>query len=133
MPILINMTPHDINILDDSNVSFDKASRGYKVNGDPIIRETYNPSGTVLRCSQEEIEAGDLNGITLYKVKFGRVEHTTKDGSVIAFDTPVKEGVYYIVSSIIKNALSDRPDLLVPTHVVRNDKGQPVGCLGFAV
>lgn len=133
MSILINMTPHDINILDDSNVSFDKAFRGYKVTGDPIIRETYNPSGTVLRCSQEETEAGDLNGIKLYRVKFGRVEHTTKDGSVIAFNMPVKEGVYYIVSSIIKNALSDRPDLLVPTHVVRNDKGQPVGCLGFAV
>lgn len=133
MSILINMTPHDINILDDSNVSYDKAFRGYKVTGDPIIRETYNPSGTVLRCSQEETEAGDLNGIKLYRVKFGRVEHTTKDGSVVTFNTPVKEGVYYIVSSIIKNALSDRPDLLVPTHVVRNDKGQPVGCLGFAV
>lgn len=133
MPILINMTPHDINILDDSNVSFDKVSRSYKVNGDPIIRETYNPSGTVLRCSQEEIEAGDLNGITLYKVKFGRVEHTTKDGSVIAFDMPVTKAVYYIVSSIIKNALSDRSDLLVPTHMVRNDKGQLVGCLGFAI
>lgn len=133
MSILINMTPHDINILDDSNVSYDKAFRGYKVTGDPIIRETYNPSGTVLRCSQEETEAGDLNGIRLYRVKFGRVEHTTKDGSVVTFNTPVKEGVYYIVSSIIKNALSDRPDLLVPTHVVRNDKGQPVGCLGFAV
>ena len=133
MSILINMTPHDINILDDSNVSYDKAFRGYKVTGDPIIRETYNPSGTVLRCSQEETEAGDLNGIKLYRVKFGRVEHTTKDGSVTAFNVPVKEGVYYIVSSIIKNALSDRPDLLVPTHVVRNDKGQPVGCLGFAV
>ena len=133
MSVLINMTPHDINILDDSNVSYDKAFRGYKVTGDPIIRETYNPSGTVLRCSQEETEAGDLNGIKLYRVKFGRVEHTTKDGSAVTFNTPVKEGVYYIVSSIIKNALSDRPDLLVPTHVVRNDKGQPVGCLGFAV
>lgn len=133
MPILINMTPHAINILADSNVSFDKASRGYKVNGDPIIRETYNPSGTVLRCSQKETEAGDLNGIKLYKVKFGKVEHTTKDGSVITFNMPVKEGVYYIVSNIIKNALADRPDLLVPTRVVRNDKGQPVGCLGFAV
>ena len=133
MSVLINMTPHDINILDDSNVSYDKAFRGYKVTGDPIIRETYNPSGTVLRCSQEETEAGDLNGIKLYRVKFGRVEHTTKDGSVVTFNVPVKDGVYYIVSSIIKNALSDRPDLLVPTHVVRNDKGQPVGCLGFAV
>lgn len=133
MSILINMTPHAINILADSNVSFDKASRGYKVTGDPIIRQTYNSSGTVLRCSQKETEAGELNGIKLYKVKFGRVEHTTKDGSVVTFNVPVKEGVYYIVSNIIKNALSDRPDLLVPTRVVRNDKGQPVGCLGFAV
>ena len=133
MPILINMTPHDINILDDSNVSFDKASRGYKVTGDPIIRETYNPSGTVLRCSKEEIEAGELNGIKLYKVKFGKVEHTTKDGSVTTFDMPVTKAVYYIVSNIVKNALSDRPDLLVPTRMVRNDKGQLVGCLGFAV
>lgn len=133
MITIINLTPHDITVLDDSNVSFDKASRSYKVTGDPIIRQTYNPSGTVLRCSQEETEAGDLNGIKLYKVKFGRVEHTTKDGSVITFNMPVKEGVYYIVSNIIKNALSDRPDLLVPTRMVRNDKGQPVGCLGFAV
>ena len=133
MITIINLTPHDITVLDDSNVSFDKASRSYKVTGDPIIRETFNPSGTVLRCSQEETEAGDLNGIKLYKVKFGRVEHTTKDSSVTTFNMPVKEGVYYIVSNIIKNALSDRSDLLVPTHMVRNDKGQPVGCLGFAV
>lgn len=133
MSILINMTPHDINILDDSNVSFDKAGRGYKVNGDPIIRGTCEPSGIVLRCSQKETEAGELNGIKLYKVKFGRVVHTAKDGSVVTFNVPVKEGVYYIVSNIIKNALSGRPDLLVPTRVVRNDKGQPVGCLGFAV
>ena len=133
MITIINLTPHDITVLDDSNVSFDKASRSYKVTGDPIICETYKPSGTVLRCSQEETEAGDLNGIKLYKVKFGRVEHTTQDGSVVTFNMPVKEGVYYIVSNIIKNALSGRSDLLVPTRMVRNDKGQPVGCLGFAV
>lgn len=133
MTKIINMTPHDITVLDEANTVFDKASRSYKVNGEPVISKTYPTSGTVMRCTQKETDAGSLDGVSLYTVQFGTVEVVSKDGTVADFDTPVHEGVYYIVSNIIKNALSDRSDLLVPTHMVRNDKGQPVGCLGFAV
>lgn len=35
MITIINMTSHDITVLDDSNVSFDKASRGYD-KGQPV-------------------------------------------------------------------------------------------------
>jgi len=135
MTKIINMTPHDIVVLDGSNIVFDKASRSYKLNGEPVIAKTYPTSGAIMRCTQTESDAGNVDGVNLYSVTFGTVEVVSKDGTVTVFDTPLETGVYYIVSSIVKNALLPYRslDLLVPTHMVRNDKGQPIGCLGFAV
>ena len=37
-------------------------------------------------------------------------------------------GVFYIVSQLVKNALPDRTDLLVPAEVVRDGNGNIIGC-----
>jgi len=40
--------------------------------------------------------------------------------------------VYYIVSSVVKNALRERPDLVVPSGVVRDQNGRVYGCGHFS-
>ena len=39
-----------------------------------------------------------------------------------------KDGVFYVVSQLVKSALPNRKDLLVPAEVVRDEKGQIIGC-----
>jgi len=53
--------------------------------------------------------------------------------STTVFGAPVglpdyQEGVFYIVSQLVKSACPGRNDLLVPADVVRDNKGQIVGC-----
>lgn len=36
--------------------------------------------------------------------------------------------IYYIVSQLVKSALPDREDLLVPAEVVRDEQGHIIGC-----
>ena len=39
-----------------------------------------------------------------------------------------QDGVLYIVSGLVRAALPDRKDLASPAKLVRNDKGEIVGC-----
>ena len=41
---------------------------------------------------------------------------------------PYEEGTYYIVSQLVKSALPERADLLVPAEVVRDEGGNIIGC-----
>lgn len=54
-----------------------------------------------------------------------------KFGAVSGLPDP-KDGVAYIVSQIIADALPERRDLLVPADVVRGADGQVIGCKSFA-
>ena len=119
---IINLTPHSIVILDPSNCVLDPKTRSYKCSGDPVVLRTIPASGVVTRVSTSEVEKEPVNGIPTFAVEFGDVEGLP----------PSEEGTFYIVSAICKNAAPDRRDLLVPTHMCRNEEGQPIGCLGFA-
>jgi hypothetical protein len=53
------------------------------------------------------------------------------DGNESA-DFPCKTtGVVYIVSTLFR-ASFDREDLYQPGRLLRNEKGQPIGCLGLS-
>lgn len=39
----------------------------------------------------------------------------------------------YIVSRLVKQQIPDRHDCVVPDNIVRDDKGEIRGCLGFAL
>jgi hypothetical protein len=43
-----------------------------------------------------------------------------------------KPGVWYVVSKLVYDACPERDDLVIPHHVVRNGKGESIGCRGFA-
>ena len=103
--MFINLTPHPVVIIKEAG------------------NITFPASGQVARCAQETECIGDLDGIPLSRSRFGEV-----------VDLPPKtDGVYYIVSRLVRSALPERKDLLVPNEMVRDEKGVIIGCRSFAV
>jgi len=83
--MLVNLTNHDIVVRVSST--------------EKVIK----PSGMMIRLDEKRIEAEPIDGIpTCYK-QWGSA-HLPEQ----------KEGVYYIVSSLVANAFPDRTDLVVP-------------------
>lgn len=107
MTNLINLTPHSINVVTGENV------------------QTFEPSGTVARCSVNSVESGNINGITTFK------EIT---GEVVDLPEP-QPGTLFIVSRIVFETAKDRTDLISPitSRAVRDDNGNIVGVPGFVV
>ncbi len=83
---------------------------------------TFPPSGTVARVACDSIHAFNMNDtIPVFITKFGDVQ-----------DLPApQDGVVYIVSLLVKQAALDRHDLVSPGTLVRDWKGNPIGCNGF--
>ena len=101
--VVINMTPHPIQVVDEQGQ----------------LVKTYPASGQQIRLKMETVSAGSLPDRTpLSKTVYGEPE-----GLPNAF-----EGTYYIVSQLVKNALPEREDLLVPAEIVRNPEGMIIGC-----
>ena len=106
----INLTPHTINII---------------VGGGETI--VVPPSGTVARVHTSEENCGSLD----YEGFRIPIIQTHFDGEPEGLPTE-KDGVYCLVSRIVLDA-SSRSDLLAPGPLVRNEKGQPIGCLGLSI
>lgn len=102
-----NLTPHSIIILN---------------NNDEIIK-TIQPEGTPLRLEEVVEPIGSIAGIPLVR------KALTGDVNKIL---PQEEGVYYIVSLPVAQALR-RADLLVPDDLVRDEQGRVIGCRRLAV
>ena len=103
---IINLTPHDVNIVLESSVV------------------TITKSGVVARCAQQTeqvdvLQYSSANAIIpITKTSYGEI-----------IDLPEqKENVYYIVSRLVMSAASGRTDLLVPNGLVRDDNGNVIGC-----
>lgn len=112
---LINLTPHDIVLVDENN--------------DPII--TIQPSGKLARVSTSTEMVGVI------RVKGKRIRVTESEfGEVTGLPDPTP-GVAYVVSLAVINALKKkritRTDLFIPNESVRNDKGQVVGCKSVGI
>lgn len=133
---IINCTPHEIIMVNPAITEFNPKTRSYYLNkdlthelilNDQEIFEVFPPSGIVPRCTQKETDKGIITSQTeheyhIFKMEYGVVEGLPEE----------KEDTYYIVSSMVAQAAKDRHDLLIPTHMVRNDAGQVLGCLDFS-
>lgn len=108
---VINMTPHAVNLLSPDGAEL----------------MTFQPSGSLIRLTTNTVAAGEVevDGVTipLTTTAFGNPE------GLPAF----QEGTMYIVSALIKSALPDRTDLVVPNEAVRDEQGRIVGCRSFGV
>ena len=107
--MLKNLTSHEVCI--------------YKLNGvtsdlDVVIEA----SDTIARVSCEYIKVDKkVAGIDLYRPVFGEVTGLPE----------YKEGTYLLVSTMVREALPLRKDLVSPGQLLRNDKGEVIGCLGL--
>ena len=83
-----------------------------------ILGEEPIQSSGLVRLAVTTEEAGLVAGIRTTCSVFG-------DPVGLPEPTP---GTFFIVSQIVKSALPERKDLLVPSEIVRNSEGQIVGC-----
>ena len=99
--MLINLTAHTIN----------EVTTGVSI----------PPSGRVARVKASTRKINEFLGYPIFESTFGPVEGLPEP----------EEGVMYIVSALCMNACPERYDLLSPGSLVRNEHGQPSGCVGF--
>lgn len=107
MTNFVNLTPHAINVYAPDGTH----QRDLPVSGLPIAR----------RAQSMEV-VGELDGIQITRQVFGPVENLPAS----------QEGTCYVVSRIVADACPDRTDLLIPGPQIRNDAGQPIGCIGLS-
>jgi hypothetical protein len=116
---IVNLTPHNVSIFDTYDVP-----------------HTFEKSGMVARVSSRQSKFKKLvtsqTEFDLYANEFGDayIEHESGE------QTPMfrqQDGVYYIVSSFVAQALPHRTDLICPnsSDAVRNEKGHIMHTNGF--
>lgn len=103
---LVNLTNHDVTVLDDNN--------------DEII--DIPPSGDVARC---KTDTKYKTSITYQASKLPLTK--TRMNEVLNLPEP-EDGKIYIVSLIVAAVASDRDDLVIPDELVKNDDGYVIGC-----
>ena len=105
---MLNRTEHEVKIYNTIGIETpDKVLEQYT--GEPI------------RVSCESRKVDTVEGIDIYENIYGEVTGLPE----------FKEGVYYVVSAMVRQALPERKDLLSPGQLIRNEAGQPIGCLGL--
>lgn len=107
MGTLKNLTPHPIHIVDaDGNV----------------IKTI--PSSGLVRLKATTVDAGPIvDDVKITMTQFGEPEGLPE----------AEDGVFLIVSQLVKSALPKRNDLLVPAEVVRDASGNIVGCRSLGI
>ncbi len=108
MTRLINLTPHPITVLDESQ---------------NVLLTV--PSAGELRLPEQAVPAGEI------EVDGVKIPVVLKSLSPAASLPPVVEGTFYIVSLAAAQA-ARRPDFLVPDQLVRDERGAVIGCRRFA-
>ncbi len=105
---IVNKTPHPINIFLDGE------------------EMEIQPEGEPIRLKQEVVEKGEIEmegkKIRITAMKYGEVMNLPEK----------QEGVIYIVSPLVCQALPDRGDLYIVNETVRNEKGFIIGCKSLA-
>jgi len=102
----VNLTPHAISVRGS-----DGAATGI----------TIAPSGEVARVSVNTQKTGNVEGLPAMIQSTGAVEGLPL----------MVSGAVFIVSAMVRIAMPDRTDVCSPGVLIRDDSGQPVGCIGL--
>lgn len=102
---IINLTPHAINIY----------------NADRNLVATVEPSGTVARVEANRQLVATVEGVPFYRTTYGALSGLPEP----------QDGVIYVVSGMARSAVPGRSDLWQPGELLRNEAGQPIGCIGL--
>ncbi len=103
---IVNLTPHSISILDES--------------GEPRV---IPPSGNIARVAMGWREVVRENGIQFFRAV---------KGEVMGLPAPCFDTVF-LVSAMVREAVPSRPDVVSPGDLVRDNKGNPIGCKGLVM
>jgi membrane protease subunit (stomatin/prohibitin family) len=107
MTNIINLTPHNITLIDNNN----------------NIVDVFQSAG-LARVDSNTCQVSTVNGIPVNTVKFG---------NVTGLPDP-QDDTFFVVSRIVADAVKGtRNDILIVDKTVRNDAGQIIGCQAFAV
>lgn len=85
--------------------------------------DTIPPTSPPARVSTTNAPAGDAAGIPLVSQQYG---------DVVGLPDP-QPGVLFIVSAVVRAAVTHRLDVASPGDLVRDGNGQPVGCRNLVV
>lgn len=75
------------------------------------------------RVASSEVEVGRVNDLPLVTVVFGEVQGLPEP----------QENTMFIVSRLVKSAVPNRTDCVVPNALERDSEGRVVGCKNFAL
>ena len=100
----VNLTPHSVNIL--------------RAGAPNLIIPA---SGNVARVKSTSAKTGEVRKVDIIAISYGDVED---------LPAPIPNTVY-IVSSMVAARLQDRPDVMSPWELVRDDAGVVIGCRGL--
>lgn len=104
---LVNLTPHAVRVLDDHGA---------------VIADIPPTAPPARRAEHLRLEGLLDDTIPLARLTFGPVENLPEPA----------DGTWYIVSRPVADACPERDDLLVPARLVRDQHGNPTGCLALA-
>lgn len=120
--MIINATPHAINILSRTGIQQDAKTKTFSASSRDIeIIKTLEPSGILPRVAIDSKPAPSIEGFPVEEVVYGEIE-----------GLPVEQSsTYYIVSGLVAAAAAKqgRKDCLAPGGLVR-DKDNPSAVLG---
>jgi hypothetical protein len=126
---IVNLTPHEINI--------------FRSMEDIVPMMSIPPSGIVARVSTISELYGEIDGVPIFSFSFGDIVelYGEIDGVPIfsfSFGDIVdilnqESGTIYIVSAMLleHKSMKNRKDVFAPGELKRNEKGQPIGCIGL--
>lgn len=99
-----NGTPHKITIVDDAG---------------RVVHEI--PTSEVIRCAVSTAHVGTL---VVGDVTIPVTSSVYGEANL----PPVEDGVFWVVSALVRAAHPERDDLLVPADLVRDEEGAIIGC-----
>jgi hypothetical protein len=133
--MFVNLTPHTLNVYSHNpsdpifeiepsgqvaRVSVQYTIKAHVIDiSDPILE--IEPSGQVARVSGQYTIKAHVIDIPVYDAKYGEVEGLPEP----------EDGVFYIVSGMVKAAVPDREDVFSPGELIRDENGRPIGCRGL--
>lgn len=82
-----------------------------------------DPSGFVARANLQSKQLYDWDGISFFQSELKSISNVPEP----------KSGNLYIVPVIVRVNMPDRADLVSPTRLIKNQKGEVVGCGAFEV